>query len=159
MKHVNDIELIEYVAGNLTASRDGEVREHLAACEECSQRQREAAEMWNALGQWNVDTTDHDVAGRITALAENAGREQRQGEKTHVLRVGFLPVVLRVAASIIIAVGVGHRLGKYSVTGKMETAAVSKNRPEYLAALGLEWSSELAWLILEDDSPNVGDER
>jgi len=159
MKHVNDIELIEYVAGNLTESRDGEVKEHLAACKECSARQREAAEMWNTLGQWSVDTAEHDVAGRITALAEKTDRDQRQRMKLHVLRVGFLPVVLRVAASIIIAVGVGNRLGKYSVTGKMEPAAVSKNRPEYLAALGLEWSSELAWLILEDDSSNVGEDQ
>jgi len=158
MKHVNDIELIEYMAGNLTESRDGEVREHLAACEECSERWREAANMWDALGQWSVDTADHDVAGRITALAEKTNRDQRQRKKLQVLQLGFLPVVLRVAASIIIAVGVGHRLGKYSVTGKMEPAAVSKNRPEYLAALGLEWSSELAWLILEDDSSNMGED-
>ncbi len=159
MKHVDEIVLMEYIAGNLTASRDGEVKEHLAMCEECSERRREAAEMWKALGQWDVDTTDHDVVGRITVLAENAGREQRQSEKTHILRVRFLPVVLRVAASVIIAVGVGHRLGKYSVTGKMEPVAVSKNGPEYLAAFGLEWSSELAWLILEDDSSNMGEDQ
>ena len=157
MKHVNDIEFIEYVAGNLTESRAGEVREHLVVCEECSARRLEAAEMWNVLGQWSVDTTEHDVAGKIIALAENAGREQRQGKKTHVRRFGFLPMILRVAASIIITVGVGHRLGKYSVTGKMEPAAVSKNGPEYLSALGLEWSSELAWLILEDESSNMGE--
>ena len=159
MKHVNDIEFIEYVAGNLTESRAGEVREHLAVCEECSARRLEAAEMWNALGQWSVDTTEHDVTGRITALDEKTDRDQRQRKKLHVLRFGFLPVVMRVAASIIIAVGVGNRLGKYSVTGKMEPAAVSKNRPEYLAALGLEWSSELAWLILEDDSSNMGEDQ
>ena len=159
MKHVDEIELMEYIAGNLTASRDGEVKEHLAMCEECSDRRREATEMWKALGQWDVDTTDHDVAGRITALAGSAGGEQRQSEKTHILRARFLPVVLRVAASVIIAVGVGHRLGKYSVTGKMEPVAVSKNGPEYLAAFGLEWSSELAWLILEDDSSNMGEDQ
>ena len=159
MKHVDDIELMEYVAGNLTAARYGEVKEHLAMCEECSRRRREATRMWKALGQWDVDTTDHDVAARITVLAENAGHKQRQSERTHTLRVRFLPVVLRVAASVIIAVGVGHRLGKYSVTGKMEPVAVSKNGPEYLAAFGLEWSSELAWLILEDDSSNTGEDQ
>jgi len=159
MKHVNDIELIEYVAGNLTESRNGDVREHLAACEECSERWREAANMWDAIGQWSVDTADHDLADRITALAEKTDHDQRKRKKLHVLRVGFLPVVLRVAASIIIAVGVGHRLGKYSVTGKMEPAAVSKNRPEYLAAFDLEWSSELAWLILEDDSSSMGEDQ
>jgi anti-sigma factor RsiW len=159
MKHVNDIEFMEYVAGNLTASRDGEVREHIAICPKCSERCREAAKMWDTLGQWSVDTADHDVAGRITAMAKNNGREQRQGKKTHLLRVGFLPVVLRVAASIIIAVGVGHKLGKYSVTGKMEVAAVSNDKPAYLAALGLEWSSELAWLILEDNSSNMEEDQ
>jgi len=159
MKHVDDMELMEYIAGNLAATRYGEVKEHVAMCEECSQRRREAAEMWKALGQWDVDTTDHDVAARITVLAENAGGKPRRSEKTHVLRLRFLPVVLRVAASVIIAVGVGHRLGKYSVTGKMEPVAVSKNGPEYLAAFGLEWSSDLAWLILEDDSSNTGEDQ
>ena len=159
MKHVNDIELIEYVAGKLTVSRSKEVREHMAACEECSVRWREAVEAWNVLGQWSVDTADHDVAGRITALADQAERKQRQSEKTHVLRIGFLPAFLRVAASVIIAVGVGHKLGKYSVTGNAPRDPASQNSPEYLAALSLEWSSELAWFILEDDSSNMGGEQ
>ena len=159
MKHVNDIELIEYVAGKLTVSRSKEVREHISSCRECSDRWREAVELWDTLGQWSVDTADHDVAGRITALADQAERKQRQSEKTHVLPVGFLPAVLRIAASIIIAVGVGHKLGNYSVTGNVPADPASQNSPEYLAALSLEWSSELAWFILEDDSPNMGDEQ
>ncbi len=159
MKHVNDIELIEYVAGKLTASRNEDVREHIAACKECSDRWREAVEVWKTLGQWSVDTADHDVAQRITALAEEAERGQKQHKIAHELRIGFLPAVVRIAASIIIAVGVGHKLGKYSVTGDTPRAATSKYRPEYLAALSLEWSSELAWLILEDDSPNLGEKR
>ena len=159
MKHVNDIELIEYIAGKLTVSRSEVVREHMAACEECSDRWRKAVEVWNTLGQWSVDTANHDVAGRITTLAEEAERKQRQGEKTRVLRVGLLPVVLRVAASIIIAIGVGHKLGKYSVTGNIPRAAALENRPEYLAALSLEWSSELAWFILEDETSNMGQEQ
>ena len=158
MKHVNDIELIEYVAGNLTASRHEEVREHMATCLECSERWREAVKMWNALGQWSVDTTNHDVAERIKALAEEAGRGQ-QHKIARAMQIGFLPAVVRVAASIIIAVGVGHKLGKYSVRGHTPRAAASENGPAYLAALRLEWSSELAWLILEDDSPKVEEQR
>ncbi len=159
MKHINDIELTEYVAGKLTASRTEEVREHLAACQECSDRWRKALEVWNTLGQWSVDTAGHDVAGRITALAEKAERQQRQGEKSHVLWIGLLPVVLRVAASIIITVGVGHKLGKYSVTGNVPRATATQNRPEYLSALSLKWSSELAWFILEDDSLDMGEQQ
>ena len=156
MKHINEIELREYVAGKLNALGNEKVREHLEACKECSVRWRKAVELWKSLGQWSVDTAGHDVAGRITAIAE---REQRQSEKTHILPIGFLPVVLRIAASIIIAVGVGHKLGNYSVTGNVPAEPASQNSPEYLAALSLEWSSELAWFILEDDSPNTGDEQ
>ncbi|MBC8472574.1 MAG: zf-HC2 domain-containing protein [Planctomycetes bacterium] len=159
MEHVNDIELMEYVAGKLTALGSEKVREHLEACKECSVRWRKAVELWKSLGQWSVDTAGHDVADRITALADQAGREQRRSEKTHVLSVGFLPAVLRIAASIIIAVGVGHKLGNYSVNGNVPADLASQNRPEYLAALSLEWSSELAWFILEDDSTNMGDEQ
>ena len=159
MKHVNDIEMIEYVAGKLTASRNEEVREHMAACEECSDRRRKAVEVWNALGKWSVDTAEHDVTQRITAIAEEEERSRKQHKNARELQIGFLPVVARVAASIIIAVGVGHKLGKYSVTGSTPKTAASENRPEYLAALSLEWSSELAWFILEDDSPNMGEER
>jgi len=159
MKHINEIELREYVAGKLTASRSEEVREHITACRECSDRWREAVELWDTLGQWSVDTAGHDVAERITAIAEEAEWEKGQSEKTHVLWVGLLPVVLRIAASIIIAIGVGHKLGQYSVTGNAPRATASQNRPEYLSALGLEWSSELAWFILEEDSPNPGDEQ
>jgi len=159
MKHVNDIEMIEYVAGKLTASRNEEVREHMAACEECSDRRRKAVEVWNALGKWSVDTAEHDLTQRITAIAEEEERSRKQHKNARELQIGFLPVVARVAASIIIAVGVGHKLGKYSVTGSTPKTAASENRPEYLAALGLEWSSELAWFILEDDSANMGEER
>jgi len=159
MKHVNDIEMIEYIAGKLTASGNEEVRGHLAACEECSDRWRKAVEVWNALGKWSVDTAEHDVTQRITAKAEEEERSRKQHKNTRGLQIGFLSTVVRVAASIIIAVGVGHKLGKYSVTGSTPKTAASENRPEYLAALSLEWSSELAWLILEDDSPNMGEEQ
>lgn len=158
MKHVSDIEVIEYVAGRLTASRHDAIREHIAVCQECSGRWKETVETWNALGQWDVDTADHDMAAGITALAEKAEYSQKPREIPRTLWVGFLPAMVRVAASIIIAVGVGHKLGTYSVTGSMPRATASENRPEYLAALSLEWSSELAWLILEDDSPDSGDQ-
>jgi len=159
MKHINEIELREYVAGKLNALGNEKVREHLEACKECSVRWRKAVELWNTLGQWSVDTAGHDVAGRITALANQAERKQEQSEKTHILRIGFLPAVIRIAASIIIALGVGHKLGRYSVTGNAPKDPASQNSPEYLAALSLEWSSELAWFILEDDSSNMGAEQ
>lgn len=179
MKHIADIELTEYVAGNLPAARAQEVREHMAACPECSQRGLEADRLWNTLGDWSVETAGHDVADRVVALAREARDEGRgardvrrqtrdEGRGTRHERrwtkhpssgVHHLWFVLRVAASIIIAVGVGHKLGEYSVTGEKPQVAASQDKPDYLAALGLEWSSGLAWLVLEEAPAETGAEQ
>jgi anti-sigma factor RsiW len=159
MKHINDIDLMEYVAGKLSAARNEQVQEHMAACNECSDRWRKAVELWNTLGQWDVDTTGRDLTESVTAIADQEEQVSIKQNNIHKLWKDFLPAVLRVAASIIIAVGVGHKLGKYSVTGNVPSAEALQKRPQYLAALSLQWSSELAWFILEDQAPNVGEQR
>jgi hypothetical protein len=159
MKHINDIEIQNYIAGKLTASGIQQVQEHLAICKECSDRWRNTVEVWDALGQWDVDTAGRDLTERIIARAQQEGQDSIKQNNIHKLWKEFLPAVLRVAASIVIAVGVGHKLGKYSVTGHTPKAVVSQNRPEYLSALGLEWSSELAWFILEDNTANMEKEQ
>ena len=159
MKHVNDIEIQNYIIGKLTASAKEEIQEHLAICEDCSDRWRKAVEVWDALGKWDVDTTGRDLTEKIIAIAEQERQANIEHNNIPKLWKEFFPAVLRVAASIIIAIGVGHKLGKYSVTGDTPKAAASQNRPEYLAALGLEWSSELAWFILEDDTSNTGEQQ
>ncbi|MBN2136882.1 MAG: zf-HC2 domain-containing protein [Sedimentisphaerales bacterium] len=156
MGHISEIELIEYVAGRLDASRREEVRAHIEGCEECLGRRREIAETWDALGQWDVDTAGRDVAVRTVTLAEQGDGNSGQARLARILRAGLVPRVLRVAASIIIAVGVGHKLGRYSAAGSTEGGAALTSRPQYLSALGLDWSSELARLVLEDESGEGG---
>lgn len=155
MEHIKEIELTEYVGGNLAAERAQQVREHTAACPECSQRVLEAERLWNTLGDWSVETAGHDVADRVVALAHRPSSLAHRPSSI-VPRLSF---VLRVAASIIIAVGVGHKLGEYSVTSGKPQAASSEDEPDYLAALGLEWSSGLAWLVLEEAPAEMGGER
>jgi anti-sigma factor RsiW len=159
MKHINEIELTEYVAGKLTASRTEQVQEHIATCRQCSDRWLKAVELWNALGQWDVDTAGRNLTVKIMAKAEQQGQDSVKHDNIHKLWKGYLPDVLRVAASIIITVGIGHQLGKYSVTRSAPKAPVTQNRPEYLSALSLEWSSQLTWFVLEDDSPDMGAEQ
>jgi len=100
---------------------------------------------------------EHGVADRVVALAKEAEHNRPLAARDRIVR--FMPQVLRVAASIIIAIGLGHKLGEYSVEGRKPQTASSSEKPEYLAALGLEWSSELAWLVLEDDPSDTGGER
>lgn len=151
MEHISDIEMIEYVAGRLRVSRHKEVQEHIAHCRECARCWQEMVQTWDALGEWDVDTVGHEVASSIAALASGAERSEEQGRIAQILRRRFLPVAVRVAATIIIAVGVGHRLGKWSASTDVPEGMVFNNAPGYLAALGLEWSSGLTWSVLEED--------
>ena len=98
-----------------------------------------------------VESRDCDVAGRVIESMANTESGQDQSKVGPAGRVRFVSIALRVAASIIIAIGLGHKLGEYSVRPKVPSGVASGARPAYLAALGLEWSSELAWLVLENE--------
>lgn len=153
---------MEYVAGRLASPEKEQVAEHIAGCPECSERHRQAEMLWNSLGQWTVETSGHEIADKIVALAEKDLAPAAENKTTEAIPIVRHPIVrrpsfstvLRVAASILIAMGVGYKLGRSSVTGTINTTA-SNNRPAYLSAFGLEWSSELAWLVLEDNSPST----
>ena len=153
MEHLSEKELIEYAAGRLSESENECVEQHIASCPECSGRSRETANTWNTLGEWKIDTTGHDIAGRVVRAAEKLKNQQEQHSHSFILRAGFWPDMVRIAASIVIAAGIGNKLGSYSVSENKPPAATVQNMPHYLSALGLEWSSELAWLIIEDEPP------
>lgn len=142
----------------MTGSRAAEVREHIAACAECSQRAKETQKLSDTLGLWEVETTERDIADGVAARVEDQQTQAWRSPSTHARIKKLLPQVLRVAASIIIAIGLGHKLGEYSVEGG-KPQATSSQKPEYLAALGLEWSSGLVWLVLEGDQADAGAEQ
>ena len=155
MEHISEIELIEYAAGRLDGPRNKEIAEHLQACHACSAHYRQAADTWGGLGWWQVDTSEHNVADRIIELA---AKGEEISKMRHVFRMRFVSVAVRVAASIIIAIGLGHKLGEYTVAGSTPDGKQSERRPEYIAAIGLEWSSDLAWLVLEDETAEEGEQ-
>ncbi len=156
MEHINDIELMDFIAGRLTASRSEEIEKHIAKCSGCSERRQEAEKLWNTLGKWDVDTTSHDIAGRVLASAKNSKLNYRQDGQPNIIKGNFWVDVLRIAASVIIAVGVGQKLGKLSTVQKTPQAVPLQTGPKYIAALGLEWSSELTWLIMDEQPSEQG---
>ena len=150
MEHIKEIELTEFVAGRLTASRSKGIVKHLAKCPECSKRHREAMKLWDTLGQWDVDTTGHDIADRIHASAKTLQSKHKQDKQLNIIKGDFWVDVLRVAASIIIAVALGQKIGKLSAGQTTPPSVQAQTMPRYIAALGLEWSSELTWLIMDE---------
>ena len=152
MEHVNDIQLLDYVGGRLPASQTDQVRRHIAECDACANRYREALATWDALGEWRIDSSAHQVAGRIESLAAQAEFQQRPLRKVVMPLRNSLVAALRIAAAIIIAISGGYVLGKYSTPQNVPDIPAAEAGPRYLAALDFEWSSDLTWTVLEEDT-------
>ena len=152
MEHINDIELLEYISGRLSEAKGQQIRRHMAECDACKNRCQDAVDVWALLGQWHVDSSGHEIANRIEALAAKNKTGQRESPKKTILFISSFKAALRVAAAIVISIIGGHLLGRYSVSQNMTKIPVSQERPRYVAALGFEWSSELTWTVLEDEA-------
>jgi anti-sigma factor RsiW len=101
MKHATEIELIELAAGRLPAEHQADLAAHLAACPECARRRDEILATWDALGDWQVEP-GRDLAPDVLAAARAPGWRKRARP------------VLRIAASVLIAIGVGHAAGRWA---------------------------------------------
>jgi len=152
MEHVNDLKLLDYVGGRLPAAESEQVRRHIAKCSACASRYREALATWDALGEWRIDPSAHQVAGRIETLAAQAESQQRPKRTMLIPLRDSLVAALRIAAAIIIATSGGYVLGKYSTPQNAPITPMVETGPRYLAALDFEWSSELTWTVLEENT-------
>jgi len=144
MEHINDIEFMDFIAGRLSTERSKEISRHMADCPECSERFDTSKELWNTLGQWDIKTSEKTSSKTIDFTEES-----RKRSKSTITRRGFWADILRVAALIICAVFIGQKLGRMSTQPK----PVSQDRPFYVAALGLEWSTDFTWLMIDEDLP------
>lgn len=152
MEHINDIELLEYISERLTDVKSQQFQRHMAECAECRKRCQDAVNVWEALGQWQVDSSVHEIAGRIEALATKNKSDRRKSHTKTIPFISSLTAALRVAAAMIIAIGGGHLLGRYSLSCSAPDLPIPQEGPRYVAALGFEWSSELTWMVLEEEA-------
>jgi len=156
MKCLNDIEIMEFISDKLDSARKAKVQEHLAACTDCSRRIQESSLLWDTLGQWKVDTTSHDISDAIVTKIEKS--ESTRKHPKFFAKREFVMDVLKIAASIIIVIGIGQKLGKISAGEKPSAVVSSKEKPEYIAALSLDWADDFTWLVMEEESSNQENE-
>ena len=152
MEHINDTEMLEYISGRLPEAKGKQLQRHITECAECDKRYQDAVDVWETLGQWHVDPSGREIADRIEALAAKNHTGQRQSPRKTIPFISSFKTAFRVAAAIIISIIAGHLLGRYSVSQSATKIPVSQESPRYVAALGFEWSSELTWMVLEDDA-------
>ncbi len=143
---IGDIELIEYASGGLAQSAREAVQKHIWSCEGCGRRVEQMARLWDALGEWRVEAGGHEVAARIEAASATLEQHTERRWRDYVFGEGVLPASVRIAASIIIAVGVGNRLGEWSI----KKAQAAEEAPAYLSSLRLELASGLTQSALAD---------
>ena len=105
MEHVRDIQMLEMLGGHMTESEQVRVREHIAGCSECQRRWQGYEQTWTELEECNVDTRGHDLVERVTSALPAESRP-----------IKFWPAttLARIAASIMLAIFLGHVLGKWS---------------------------------------------
>ena len=156
MRHINDSEIYQYVSGGLPEAKIQQISQHLAECRVCQSRYQEAVAFWDTLGSWQVDSSGHQIADRIEALAAKTESDQRQNRARTTPFMQSFASAFRIAAAIIIAIGGGHLLGRYSLRSSKPAVSITQERPKYIAALDFEWSSELMNTVLEDDTASTG---
>jgi hypothetical protein len=105
MDHVSDMQILELLGGHMPKVEQERLQEHIAVCADCQNRLREYEQTWSDLAEAVIDTSGRDLLeGVISGLPE----ESRA--------IKFRPAIslARIAASILLAVFLGHVLGKYS---------------------------------------------
>lgn len=155
MDCIKDSVLTEYISGKLDAGTREQVQKHLTECSKCSERFRDVSRLWETLGRWDVDTTAHSITDRVVASAEKSVFVPKKSKGSIITSKVFWSDVLRIAASIIIAIVIGQSLGKLSTGRKMHDVIQHQVEPKYVAALSLDWSIDFTKLIVEDDNSGL----
>jgi hypothetical protein len=97
MIHPTDRQLIEHVTRRLDAGEAQEVMLHLTACAACRLRAEQCAALYPVLGSWETPAGRRDFAQSILAVVEKEQRDRRWKWE-----------YARVAAAVVVAIGLGH---------------------------------------------------
>ena len=134
MEHITDITMIELLGGYVDDPKKQSTLQHISQCDNCQKRWNEFEQTWNNLSELDVDTSDKNLFPKI---ADNIRSKRR-----HVL---MLPIrtFMRVAASILLAIILGHILGRASTQKTNEDWTLAIARANYLDVLAS--SSSTGW--------------
>ena len=126
MEHITDITMIELLGGYVDDPKKQSTLQHISQCDNCQKRWNEFEQTWNNLSELDVDTSDKNLFPKI---ADNIRSKRR-----HVL---MLPIrtFMRVAASILLAIILGHILGRASTQRTNEDWTLAIARANYLDVL------------------------
>ncbi len=94
-------------SGEMPAAQERDLREHLSTCETCAAANAEAEDVWDVLGEWQLDLADVNVKTRIL----DAAKSEMPAASQSTVSATRWTAGLRVAASVGLAIGLGIAAG------------------------------------------------
>ncbi len=159
MEHVNETEWNAWLAGTCKADRAAWIAEHVNTCRACRQQMEAVRDLESMLAGWQVDAAGHEIIAKIKHAAQQTQADANSTIRLSHRRLGAY--VSRVAAAVLIGVSLGHFAGKNSAQrhiAKQQGFTVDTT-PGYLAALDLQFASDLTWSVLETEHANAEDQQ
>ncbi len=129
MQHLDDMQIIRLVAGDLLPGEADTFWSHIADCPDCARRVGEQERLWRGLAVWQAPSEVPDVVGRALRELDRAGRARPRA---------WWPVG-RIAAGLLLGIGVGHAAGRWASAGRPALPElVPVTVAEVVEALGLD---------------------
>ncbi len=144
MKHVSKPDLIRLASGELDGDERSEAVTHLANCKACRAPFEELSAEGSLLDEWTVEVGSRDVWSAI---------EQRLDQPGTIVRTSRSPRMLnasRIAAAILLAIGIGHTAGRLTWTANVaEPVRLATAEP----ASGERAAEELGLYVFDSPTP------
>ena len=85
MEHLNGIELVDYIGGQVSSERQRQIAAHLNTCGDCRRRCHEVRQNWRLLGEWQTDLaqTACPAPAHAGARDEFPGQERPRQQLLH----------------------------------------------------------------------------
>ena len=143
MEHINDIMMIDLLGGHVQADEKESLLAHMAQCSNCQQRLNELRQTWDDLGALEIDTSGIDLLPKLTSAIHHRSRH-----------INFLSIqgLTRIAASILLAVAIGHVAGKFSTQKSTEQWGLATAQASFLEVLSPGSSTGWGELELQGDT-------
>lgn len=143
MRHLREIELIQLASGR---AADDAARAHLEACESCGLRYEAICHTHDALGGWTAEPATSDL---WPAVQRRLLRHPAAAEQSGHSRASRL---LRVAAAIVIGIGLGHGAGRLWAPGRAPASSTAPDVGEALALYALENPSPTGLVLVLNEA-------
>lgn len=159
MKHITETEWNEYLAQTAGPERTAEIEAHSAQCPLCRARMQECQKVPRLLDRWQVNTAGHDISAKISHTLRSSAISPRW---TNRRQPQVWRYAAQLAATVLIAVSLGWLVGRNSadrLLARRQETPLAAEQPGYLAALDLQFASDLTWSVLDTDNTRPEDDQ